>query len=158
MGMRTGTSAERWGRAVVIGGGYAGLVTARVLTDSFREVVVLERDPVDADTGVHPHAPQAYHAHAMLAKGAEILEVLFPGLRAELHDLGAPVFDYGERISFLQPAGFAPRCRTGVMVQSFTRDELERRLRQRVLALPGVRLVASARCEGLVMEQPVGLR
>ena len=73
MGMRTGTSAERWGRAVVIGGGYAGLVTARVLTDSFREVVVLERDPVDADTGVHPHAPQAYHAHAMLAKGAEIL-------------------------------------------------------------------------------------
>lgn len=99
---------------MVIGGGYAGLVTARVLSDYFGEVVILERDPVDDETGVHPHTPQAHHAHAMLAKGAEILETLFPGLRAELRDLGAPVFDYGERISFLQPAGFArgagPEC------------------------------------------------
>lgn len=147
-------SADRWGKAVVIGGGHAGLVVARVLTDYFREVVILERDPVDEDTGAHPHTPQAHHAHAMLAKGAEVLERFFPGLRAELHDLGAPVFDYGERISFLQPAGFAPRSRTGVLIQSFTRPELERRLRRRVLALPGVTLLASARCEGLVMDRP----
>ncbi|QEV16649.1 NAD(P)-binding protein [Streptomyces alboniger] len=36
----------RWERAVVIGGGYAGLVTARVLADHFDEVLVLERDPL----------------------------------------------------------------------------------------------------------------
>jgi len=154
MGKGPQRSGERRGRAVVVGGGYAGLVVARVLADHFAEVVILERDPVDDDTGVHPHAPQAHHAHAMLAKGGEILERLFPGLRAELHDLGAPVFDYGERISFLQPAGYAPRCRTGVLIQSFTRDELERRLRRRVLALSGVTLLASARCEGLLMERP----
>jgi len=94
MDHRTGTSAARWGKAVVIGGGYAGLVTARVLADHFDEVTILERDPVDETTGVHPHVPQGYHAHAMLAKGSEILETLFPGLRAELQDLGAPVFDY----------------------------------------------------------------
>ncbi len=154
MGKGPQRSGERRGRAVVVGGGYAGLVVARVLADHFAEVVILERDPVDDDTGVHPHAPQAHHAHAMLAKGGEILERLFPGLRAELHDLGAPVFDYGERISFLQPAGFAPRCRTGVLIQSFTRHELERSLRRRVLALPGVTLRAPARCEGLVMDRP----
>lgn len=154
MGTRTHGSDGRWERAVVIGGGYSGLVTARVLTGCFREVVVLERDQVDGDTGVHPHAPQGNHAHAMLAKGAEVLEMLFPGLRAELLDLGAPVYDYGERMSFLQPAGYAPRHRTGVRIQSFTRDELERRLRRRVLALPGVTLLASARCEGLVTERP----
>lgn len=154
MGTRTHGSDGRWERAVVIGGGYSGLVTARVLTGCFREVVVLERDQVDGDTGVHPHAPQGNHAHAMLAKGAEVLETLFPGLRAELLDLGAPVYDYGERMSFLQPAGYAPRHRTGVRIQSFTRDELERRLRRRVLALPGVTLLASARCEGLVTERP----
>ncbi|MEU1423504.1 FAD-dependent oxidoreductase [Kitasatospora sp. NPDC005751] len=154
MGTRAHESDRRWERAVVIGGGYAGLVTARVLTDCFREVVLLERDEVDEHTGVHPHAPQGHHAHAMLARGAEVLETLFPGLREELRELGAPVYDYGERMSFLQPAGFAPRHPTGVLIQSFTRDELERRLRRRVLALPGVRLLAPARCEGLLAERP----
>jgi 2-polyprenyl-6-methoxyphenol hydroxylase-like FAD-dependent oxidoreductase len=151
---RTSRPATRWGRAVVIGGGYAGLVTARVLADFFADVVILEQDPVDEQTGVHPHVPQGYHAHAVLARGAEVMERLFPGLRAELQDVGAPVYDYGERISFLLPAGFAPRDRTGVLIQSFTRDELERRLRCRVLALPEVTLRAGARCEGLSAADP----
>ncbi|MFI8519931.1 FAD-dependent oxidoreductase [Streptomyces sp. NPDC085481] len=139
-----------WGRAVVIGGSYAGLVTARVLADFFDEVVLLERDPVDERTGSHPGAPQGYHAHAMLAKGGEVLEKLFPGLREELRAAGAPVFDYGEGIDFLLPSGKAPRTRTGVEIQTFTRDELERRLRGRVLALPQVRLMAGTSCTGLV--------
>jgi 2-polyprenyl-6-methoxyphenol hydroxylase-like FAD-dependent oxidoreductase len=146
----------RWGRAVVIGGAYGGLVAARVLSDHFAEVAVLERDRVDADTGAHAHAPQGYHAHAMLAKGAQVLEQYFPGLRDELQDLGAPVFDYGEGTVFLLPDGYAPRCRTGVLIQTFTRDELERRLRQRVLALPGVRILSETRCDGLLMEPGSG--
>ncbi|MFE0171173.1 NAD(P)/FAD-dependent oxidoreductase [Streptomyces sp. NPDC059002] len=144
----------RWGRAVVIGGGHAGLVTARVLAAHFDEVVILERDLVDAETGVHPHVPQGHHAHGMLAKGTETLEKYFPGLRAELQEQGAPVYDYGEGISFLLPSGLAPRDRTGVRIQSFTRDELERCLRRRVLKLPEVTLLPATRCEGLLKERP----
>lgn len=146
------TKHQNWGKAVVVGGSYAGLVTARVLADFFDEVVVLERDPVDEDTGSHPGAPQGYHAHAMLAKGGEVLEKLFPGLREELRAAGAPVFDYGEGIDFLLPAGTAPRTRTGVEIQTFTRDELERRLRRRVLALPQVTLLPGTSCTGLVRD------
>ncbi|WP_051430127.1 FAD-dependent oxidoreductase [Streptomyces roseochromogenus] len=141
-----------WAKAVVIGGSYAGLVTARVLADFFREVILVERDAVDEDTGVHPGAPQGYHAHAMLAKGGQILERLFPGLRDELRAAGAPVFDYGEGIDFLLPVGLAPRRRTGVRIQTFTRDELERRLRRKVLALPQVTLVPSTQCTGLTRD------
>ncbi|MFK4067118.1 NAD(P)/FAD-dependent oxidoreductase [Streptomyces sp. NPDC029674] len=144
----------RWGRAVVVGGGYAGLVVARVLADHFSEVLVLERDPVRPDTGVHPHAPQGHHAHALLARGSEALEGLFPGLRAELAELGAPVFDYGERINFLLPTGYAAATRTGVPVQTCTREELERRLRQRVAALPTVRVLAATRCETVTASAP----
>ncbi|MFI6642805.1 FAD-dependent oxidoreductase [Streptomyces sp. NPDC050504] len=154
MGKKAHQSDYSWGRAVVIGGGYAGLVAARALADHFEEVVVLERDPVDRDTGVHPSAPQGYHAHAMLAKGAEVLEGFFPGLRAELRDQGAPVFDYGERMSFRLPDGFAPRDRTGVEIQSFTRDGIERSLRRRVLARPEVRLLSATKCEGLLVPKP----
>lgn len=146
--------ATRWERAVVVGGGYAGLVTARVLADHFTEVLVLERDPVRPGTGVHPHVPQGYHAHALLARGGDALEALFPGLRAELAELGAPVFDYGERISFLLPTGYAPPDTVGVPVQTFTRDELERRLRQRVSALSPVRLLAATRCETVRASTP----
>ncbi|MFD9904009.1 NAD(P)/FAD-dependent oxidoreductase [Streptomyces sp. NPDC059063] len=144
----------RWGRAVVVGGGYAGLVTARALADHFTEVLVLERDPVRPDTGVHPHVPQGYHAHALLARGGDALEGLFPGLRAELADLGAPVFDYGERINFLLPTGYAPPDPVGVPIQTFTRDELERRLRQRVAALPSVRMLPATHCETVAASAP----
>ncbi|WP_051854892.1 NAD(P)/FAD-dependent oxidoreductase [Streptomyces sp. NRRL B-1347] len=142
------------GRAVVVGGGYAGLVTARVLADHFEEVLVLERDAVGPDSGVHPSVPQGYHAHALLAKGGDVLEELFPGLRAELAELGAPVFDYGERISFLLPTGYAPPDPVGVSIQTFTRDELERRLRQRVARLPAVRLLAATACETVTGSAP----
>ncbi|MFC6981900.1 NAD(P)/FAD-dependent oxidoreductase [Streptomyces cirratus] len=138
-----------WARAVVIGGGYAGLLAARVLADHFAEVLVLERDVVDRTTGAHPTAPQSYHAHAMLAKGAQTLELLFPGLRAELEQLGAPVYDYGERISFLLPTGYAVRTSTGVRIQSFTRDELELRIRSRVLDLARVQVLCRTRVVGL---------
>ncbi|WP_069883642.1 FAD-dependent oxidoreductase [Streptomyces luteocolor] len=144
----------RWQRAVVIGGGYAGLVTARVLADHFAEVLVLERDPVRPDTGVHRHVPQGYHAHALLARGGDALEALFPGLRAELAELGAPVFDYGERMSFLLPTGYASRDPVGIPIQTFTRDELERRLRQRVSALPAVRMLPATRCETVTASAP----
>lgn len=111
------TAERAWGKAVVVGGSYAGLVTARVLSDFFREVVLVERDAVDEDTGVHPGAPQGHHAHALLAKGGEILERLFPGLREELRAAGAPVFDYGGGIDFLLPVGLAPRvARAGVLL------------------------------------------
>ncbi|WP_052441038.1 NAD(P)/FAD-dependent oxidoreductase [Streptacidiphilus anmyonensis] len=146
----SGETAGRRGRAVVVGGGFAGLVAARVLADRFDEVTVLEQDPVTPETGVHPHAPQGWHAHALLARGAEVLERLFPGLRAELGEQGAPVYDYGERISFLLPTGYAPRARTGVLIQSFTRDVLERGIRRRVLTLPQVRSLAPVRCEELI--------
>ncbi|MFI5530294.1 FAD-dependent oxidoreductase [Kitasatospora sp. NPDC051853] len=144
-----GTGGPGRERAVVIGGGYAGLLAARTLADHFTEVLVLERDEVGRETGAHPSAPQGYHAHAMLAKGAEVLEKLFPGLRGELEELGAPVFDYGERISFLLPTGYATRTSTGVRVQCFTRDELERRIRGRVLDLAPVRLLGGVRVQGL---------
>jgi 2-polyprenyl-6-methoxyphenol hydroxylase-like FAD-dependent oxidoreductase len=85
----------------------------------------------------------------MLARGSQILERYFPGLGAELESAGAPVFDYGEQSNFLLPDGYAPRVRTGVRLQTFTRDELERVLRRRVLALPQVTQLGGVRCLGL---------
>src|SRR5436309_329084 len=71
-------------RAVVLGGGMAGLLAARVLSDRYRKVLVVERDAIVGVTEPRRGVPQAHHAHALLAKGQQVLEELFPGLLAEL--------------------------------------------------------------------------
>src|SRR5262249_4207276 len=54
------------GRALVIGGGIAGLITARVLSDYFDQVVILERDAGEDRPVLHRSVPQGHHLHAML--------------------------------------------------------------------------------------------
>ncbi|WJV50619.1 FAD-dependent oxidoreductase [Streptomyces flavofungini] len=142
-------------RALVVGGGYAGLVTARVLADRFDEVVVLEQDDVTAAPVHRRGTPQSRHPHALLARGADLLEHLFPGLRAELRDAGAPVSDFGQ-FPMLYPAGWSPRVRTDLALQTFSRPLLESALRRRVLAHPRVRLLDRTRVARVVFDDARG--
>ena len=76
-------------RAIVIGGSMAGLLAARVLTDRFAEVVIVDRDTFPADATFRKGVPQSRHLHVLLARGAHILEELLPGFRADLAAEGA---------------------------------------------------------------------
>jgi 2-polyprenyl-6-methoxyphenol hydroxylase-like FAD-dependent oxidoreductase len=80
-------------RAVVLGASMAGLLAARVLTDAYAQVTVIDRDQLP-EAGTHRHGvPHGRHLHALLARGQQSLEELFPGLTAELVARGAPVGD-----------------------------------------------------------------
>jgi 2-polyprenyl-6-methoxyphenol hydroxylase-like FAD-dependent oxidoreductase len=68
-------------RAVVIGGSIAGLLTARVLSDYFEHVTILERDAVEDRPVHHRSVPQGHHRHALLHGGQDVLESLYPLLR-----------------------------------------------------------------------------
>jgi phytoene dehydrogenase-like protein len=76
--------------AVVLGGSLAGLLTARVLTEHFARVTIVERDELSGDWAGDPEAdprerevrrgvPQGRHAHGLLAAGLGVVEQLFPG-------------------------------------------------------------------------------
>ena len=80
-------------RAVVIGGSMAGLLAARVLADVYGEVTVIDRDRLPQSPEHRRGVPQAHHAHALLARGQQVLEELFPGITAELAARGAPTGD-----------------------------------------------------------------
>ncbi len=138
-----------WGHAVVIGAGFTGLLTARVLAGHFDRVTVLERDELPPGTAHRSGLPQARHPHGMLARGARIVEDLFPGVRAELAAQGAPVFDFGDGFATRLPHGWAPRCPIGLEVQSFDLAHLEALLRARVRTLPEVRLRDGFAVDGL---------
>src|SRR6185437_16364884 len=78
-------------RAIVLGASMGGLLAARVLADFFGTVEVIERDELPEDPEDRRGVPQGRHAHALLARGAQILDELFPGLLADLAAAGVPV-------------------------------------------------------------------
>ncbi len=82
--------------AVVMGASMGGLLAARVLADCFEAVTVVERDDLSDDPLNRRGVPQGRHVHALLARGARILEGFFPGLLDELVAAGAPVWDDGD--------------------------------------------------------------
>ncbi len=144
-----GSRPER--RAVVIGGGIAGLLTARVLAPSYDRVTVVERDPgPDADGGPRRGAPQGAHLHGLLDGGRRLMEELFPGISDELVAAGAPSAEpLYETRWYLHGRRLAP-ARTGMRSVLATRPFLEDALRARTRVLPGVEVDGPATVTGLV--------
>ncbi|MGW5119116.1 NAD(P)/FAD-dependent oxidoreductase [Streptomyces noursei] len=147
--------------AVVIGAGMAGLAAARVLSDSFEAVTLIERDTFPRESAPRAGAPQGHHVHGLLALGAEVFEGYFPGLRAELEQAGAPVWDWGEGLYAVLPNGTPPPTPMGMPIQTFSRPFLEHVLRRRVRALEPVTLRDGLTVTGLRTAGPgkvVGVR
>jgi len=69
--------------AVVVGGSFAGIATARVLSDHFDQVTILERDELPEGPEFRRGIPQGRHVHGILKIGRDILEGLFPGFVAD---------------------------------------------------------------------------
>jgi 2-polyprenyl-6-methoxyphenol hydroxylase-like FAD-dependent oxidoreductase len=80
-------------RAIVLGASMGGLLAARVLADSYRTVTVVDRDVLSTDPVPRRGVPQGRLIHALLARGAQILDELFPGLLDELVANGATRWD-----------------------------------------------------------------
>lgn len=78
--------------AVVIGGSMAGLLTARVLSEHFERVTIIERDQLADDAEPRKGVPQGRHVHGLLAGGAALIGTYFPDLFATLtRDGSVPV-------------------------------------------------------------------
>ncbi|HLK40425.1 MAG TPA: hypothetical protein VKU41_26920 [Polyangiaceae bacterium] len=66
--------------AIVIGGGMGGLMAARVLSDHFDRVTILERDGTGDAAEGRPGVPQGKHVHTLLAAGQRVLGFFSAGL------------------------------------------------------------------------------
>src|SRR5512135_2607392 len=75
--------------ALVIGGSMAGLLAARVLSEHFERVTIIERDRFTAEAEPRKGVPAGRHAYGLLAGGAAILGEYFPDLFAALAQDGA---------------------------------------------------------------------
>ncbi|RUS48900.1 NAD(P)/FAD-dependent oxidoreductase [Cohnella sp. AR92] len=76
-------------RAIIIGGGIAGLLAAKVLSGFYGEVVIVDRDAFPREPENRPGTPQAYQPHRFTPRSRLILNRMFPGLIDELIRHGA---------------------------------------------------------------------
>jgi 2-polyprenyl-6-methoxyphenol hydroxylase-like FAD-dependent oxidoreductase len=125
-----------YNRAIVIGGSMVGLAVARALSETFREVVVIDKDQFPVDAPEHrPGAQQSWHIHNLTLRGQNELEELFPGFVDEAIRLGAMQVDYADDIARCSELGWMPRFESGFIALSATRALLEFAERQRFRAL-----------------------
>jgi 2-polyprenyl-6-methoxyphenol hydroxylase-like FAD-dependent oxidoreductase len=78
--MQIRQAKQRNQHAVVIGSSMAGLLAARVLSEHFEQVTIIERDRLSEQVEARKGVPQGQHAHILLMKGETILRELFPAL------------------------------------------------------------------------------
>jgi 2-polyprenyl-6-methoxyphenol hydroxylase-like FAD-dependent oxidoreductase len=154
--MTNSTSQQLGTRAVVLGGSIAGLLTARVLSDSYREVIVLDRDAFGPYGEYRKGVVQAQHAHGLLAGGLRSMEQLLPGLTDELVSRGAVPADLQDRAVWVNEGHALTRAPSGLTALAVSRLLLEDQIRRRVMAIRNV--VVHQRCEavGLRLETPSG--
>ncbi len=135
--------------AVVLGGGMAGLMTCRVLADRYRRVSVIDRDTLTGVTRARGGVPQARHAHALLARGQQTMEELFPGLQEELDAAGVLTGDVAGDLRWYLDGRPLRRARSGALSVSAARPDLEAHVRARVAALPNVEFRENTVIQGL---------
>lgn len=145
-------------RAIVLGASMGGLLAARVLADFFRTVTVVDRDELPDEPANRRGVPQGRHPHVLLARGAQTLGELFPGILDELVAGGAPVWDDGELSKlYISVSGhLMPRSgktaadpKLTALYQS-SRSFLECHVRRRVQAIENVTVVAGREVAELI--------
>ena len=125
-------------QAIVIGGSFSGLFAAVVLSRHFKNVCIIERDPLD-DQGVPRRGvPQGRHAHLLLKSGAMLIEELLPGILDELVAQGGHKIDFSEHVAWHAYGSWKPRHSSGFHIHIQSRPLFESVVRARVREISNV--------------------
>ena len=147
-------------RAVVVGSGMAGLFAARILSDHFDEVVVLDRDDIPESALTRHGVPQDKHFHALLPGGLDIAGELFTGFTDDLLHAGAVSCVGGRDFFAFRPEGksyalavYQPEPKPAGEIYFMSRPLLEHCLRRRVQDLPNVETRYRSLVRGVVADE-----
>jgi 2-polyprenyl-6-methoxyphenol hydroxylase-like FAD-dependent oxidoreductase len=137
----TGRRGQAGDHAVVLGASLAGLLAARVLTETYRKVTVIDRDELPEIGGHRRGVPHGHHLHALHLRGGEVLEELFPGFTARAVQDGAQLGDALGQCRWLLSGQRFRQAESGLPILFASRPFLEGQVRTRVRALPDVRFL-----------------
>ncbi|WP_405573956.1 FAD-dependent oxidoreductase [Streptomyces sp. NBC_01167] len=142
---RTGTPR----RAVIVGGGLAGMLAAAACRAFVDDVTIVERDELPGGPEPRKGLPQARHAHMLWSGGADAIETLVPGVTGGLLDAGARRIPLPSGVVTLSPEGWYRRWPESHYVMGCSRDLLDWAVRERVLRDERIQVISRAELLGL---------
>jgi 2-polyprenyl-6-methoxyphenol hydroxylase-like FAD-dependent oxidoreductase len=142
---------EREKTALVIGGSIAGLLAARVLSEQYSQVIIVERDILPTEPMNRMGTPQAFHPHGILPRGNRILQRLFPGLIDDLQAHGAFLMQAGKPGVFVLSTPYGDvDCPLSERGAGVSRALLEWELRRRLQTILNINFLTGQEAIGLV--------
>jgi 2-polyprenyl-6-methoxyphenol hydroxylase-like FAD-dependent oxidoreductase len=134
---------------IVIGASISGLLMARVLSSYFTHVTIQERDQLPSGSEPRKGVPQGRHTHALLKKGATILESLFPGLFASLVRDGSTVVDSGQDVHWFHAGYWKLQNKNDIELYCQSRPLLEWHVRKALASFPNVEFIDNCDVRGI---------
>jgi 2-polyprenyl-6-methoxyphenol hydroxylase-like FAD-dependent oxidoreductase len=156
--MMFGQGSHKLGsHAVVVGGSMAGLSAARVCAERFERVTLVERDVLSSGSAEpRKGVPQGRQVHALLKRGEQIFDRLFPGFSDGLRAAGAESMRFGGDFAWYHFGAFKLRPDAGFEILSASRPLIEREARVRLAMLANVRILDGTDLLGLTINESSG--
>ncbi|MPY51035.1 FAD-dependent monooxygenase [Streptomyces acidicola] len=142
------TAPSELRRAVVIGGGLAGLLSAAALRP-YADVTVIERDLLPEGPASRRGVPQARHAHLLWSGGVRAMEELLPGVTDAWLAAGARRIPLPTGLVSLSAQGWVRRWPEMEFMIACSRDLLESVIRAEVVRQSRITVVQGTELLGL---------
>ncbi|GLY94071.1 tryptophan 7-halogenase [Actinoplanes sp. NBRC 103695] len=136
-------------RAVVLGGGFAGVLAAGMLGRHVDDVVLVEAGRYPGGPAVRTGVPQAHHNHILVAGGAQALDTLLPGVVGELLAAGGQRRGLTGDALIRTAGGWLRRQETPAYVVSASRWLIDHVVRRRALGVGAVTVREETRAVAL---------
>ncbi len=124
--------------ATVVGGSMAGLIAARVLSNHFEKVTIIEKDIVNNEPETRKGQSQTKHIHLLLVQAMNTLSHYFPDLKEELLANGALELDVGNDYNWYSYGGIKKKGKTGITALTMSRPLLEYHVKKGVVSMGNI--------------------
>ena len=94
-------------RAVVLGGGIAGMLAAAALASYVDRVTIVENDTFPDSPRPRKGLPQGHHFHMFMGGGVQALDKLMPGTSEALYAAGAHRRRFGDQFLGISGNGWS---------------------------------------------------
>ncbi|MFL6561198.1 MAG: FAD-dependent oxidoreductase, partial [Bacillus sp. (in: firmicutes)] len=138
-------------KALVIGGSIAGMLAARILSDFFEEVLIIEKDQKNEKDLTRTGVPQGSHGHALLKSGEEILSELFPGIVDELIADGSVQSDFTSNLAWNHHGSWKLKFHADVSIIQQSRPFLEWHIQRRLAMIPNINFLYGTKTNKLLI-------
>lgn len=119
--------------AIIIGGGFGGLVAGEVLSKYYEKVTIIERDSEPSQGILSPRdgVPQGAHAHFFIPKGLSAIHQLLPNYIRTVIQRGAHEVDLHQEVRYSDTTNFKVRFKSSkraILMSRVLTEDSERSL------------------------------